>query len=329
MCKNPAMTHKVVVLLLPTVVGYDAAIPPQLFGAARDESGAPLYEVVLTGLTPGPVPTEHGYAMVPEGTVADLADADTVVVPGTLYSGPRRHGVVPDELTEAFALVPTGTRVMSICTGAFVLAALGLLDGRRATTYWRRAGEFRALYPQVELDEEPLFVDEGNVLTSAGLSAGVDLCLHVIRRDFGAAVANHVARHCVVPPWRDGGQSQFIERPVPVAADDSTAGTRAWALAHLDEPLDVAALAARARMSVRTFNRRFRDETGRAPGAWLAERRLDHARQLLETTDLAVDDVARRAGFGTGATLRLRMRDTVGLSPAAYRRAFRGVGSQP
>jgi transcriptional regulator GlxA family with amidase domain len=161
-------------------------------------------------------------------------------------------------------------------------------------------------------------------LTSAGLAAGIDLCLHIVRRDHGAEVANAVARHCVVPPWRDGGQAQFIDRPVPADAGVSTASARAWALAHLDGAVDIAGLARRVRMSERTFNRRFREETGLAPGAWLTAQRVEHARHLLETTDLAVDLVARRAGLGTGANLRNHLRASVGVSPLAYRRTFRG-----
>ena len=176
------------------------------------------------------------------------------------------------------------------------------------------------------LDPHVLFVDDGDVLTSAGVAAGVDLCLHLVRRDHGAAVANRAARRCVVPPWRSGGQSQFIERHVPAVTETSTAAARAWALEHLAEPLDLAALAARARMSVRTFTRRFRDETGLSPARWLAEQRVDRARHLLETTDLPVDQVARHSGFGTAAALRAQMAAAVGVAPSAYRSTFRSVG---
>ncbi len=186
------------------------------------------------------------------------------------------------------------------------------------------AAEFAALYPQVHLDETQLFIDDGDLLSSAGVAAGIDLCLHLIRRDHGAAVANHAARQCVVPPWREGGQAQYIEHPMPVTAADSTAGTRDWALHRLDQSLDVAALADHARQSVRTFNRRFRAETGASPGAWLLEQRVNRARHLLETTDLAVDEVAARAGLGTGASLRQHLKVAVGVSPSDYRRTFRG-----
>jgi transcriptional regulator GlxA family with amidase domain len=330
MCKNPAMAepaarpHRVVVLLLPPVIGFDAAIPPQLFGSARDESGQPLYEVVMAGLTADPVAGGSGYDIMPAADASVLASADTVIVPGTQLTGPRTDGSLPDEVRAALATIAPGTRIVSICTGAFVLAAAGLLDGRPATTHWNYVNDFRRLYPQVELYEDMLFVDDGDVFTSAGLAAGIDLCLHLIRQDFGLAAANHVARYCVVAPWRTGGQAQFIEHPVPASDERSTSPVREWALANLHELLDVERLADRAQMSVRTFNRRFREETGSSPGAWLIDQRVNRARDLLENTDLAVDDVAARSGMGTGASLRQQLRAHIGVSPTAYRRTFRG-----
>jgi transcriptional regulator GlxA family with amidase domain len=329
MCEDPAMTsharrrHRVAVLLLPPVIGFDATIPVQLFGSAVDADDRPLYDVQMVGLTGEPVPTASGYAITPTADATALAHADTVIIPGTRFPSARYDGVLSDELAAALNSVRHGTRLVSICTGAFVLAAAGLLDGRPATTHWQNTEDFRRLYPHVQLDENLLFVDDGDILTSAGLAAGIDLCLHLIRRDHGIAVANQVARYCVVPPWREGGQAQFIDRPVPASDAQSTAYAREWALAHLGRPLDVARLAAEARMSVRTFNRRFREETGRSPGAWLIEQRIGHARHLLEATDLPVDEVARRAGLGSGASLRQHLRATLGVSPLAYRRTFR------
>ena len=320
--------HRVAVLLLPPVIGYDATIPPQLLSCALDSNGEPLYDVQMVGLTGDPVPTPAGYAIVPRADARVLTSVDTLIVPGTRLPGPRMDGTLPPEVRAALDARNPAARLVSICTGAFVLAAAGLLDDRPATTHWAHAEAFRALYPKVRLDETLLFVDDGDVLTSAGLSAGVDLCLHLIRRDHGVAVANCAARYCVVPPWRDGGQAQFISRPVPPAQHDTTAAARQWALAHLDEPIDVARLAGEARMSVRTFNRRFRAETGLSPGAWLAEQRIDHARHLLETTDLPVDDVARRSGLGSAANLRQHLRAAVGVAPSAYRRTFRGAADQ-
>ena len=316
--------HRVAVLLLPEVVGFDATIPSQLLGSTRGPDDRPLYDVRLVSLDGGPVASTEGYALLPQEGPAFLAEADTVIVPGTRYAPARYDGVASPALRAAFERVRPGARLVSICTGAFVLGALGVLDGRRATTHWAWAEDFRALYPAVDLDDDVLFVDDGDVLSSAGVAAGVDLALHLIRRDFGVAAANRAARYCVVAPWREGGQAQFIDRPVPVTATESTAGAREWALAHLGDPLDVARLADCARMSLRTFNRRFREETGRPPGAWITEQRVAHARHLLEVTDEPVDVVARRAGLGTGASLRQHFRTVVGLSPAAYRRTFRG-----
>ncbi len=318
------MTHRVAVLLLEPVIGFDAVIPTQVLGSALGADGEPLYQVELVSLDGGPVRTEWGYSIVPQADAGALAAADTVIVPGTRLAGPRREGTLPAAVGSALGLLRPGTRLVSICTGAFVLAAAGLLDDRPATTHWGYAEPFRRLYPAVKLNENLLFVDDGDVLSSAGLAAGVDLCLHLIRRDHGSATANQVARHCVVPPWRDGGQAQFIEHPVPASDTSSTTATRDWVLRHLPERLDVPTMARHAQLSVRTFNRRFRAETGLAPGAWLLEQRLNRARQLLETTDLPVDEVAARSGLGSGASLRQRMRTAVGVSPSDYRRTFRG-----
>ncbi|NDK88097.1 helix-turn-helix domain-containing protein [Gordonia desulfuricans] len=317
--------QSVVVLLLPPIVGFDASIPPLLLGEACDDIGERLYDVTTVGLSTGAVATTSGYGWVAEAGLEAIADADTVIVPGTRFPPARSDGILSDDVAAALASRRPDARLVSICTGAFVLGAAGVLDGRRATTHWRYADDFRRLYPDVDLDESVLFVDDGDVLTSAGLAAGIDLCLHIIRRDHGAAVANRVARHCVVPPWREGGQAQFIEHRLPVEADRSTAPTQQWALSCLAEPLTVDRLAAHARMSSRTFIRRFRAETGRAPGAWLRERRLDLARQLLETTDLSVEVIAARSGLGSADNLRHHLRTELGMAPSAYRRTFRGV----
>jgi transcriptional regulator GlxA family with amidase domain len=317
--------HRVVVLALEPAVGYDLTIPPQVFGQATGPDGTELYDIVIASLDGRPVRTTRGYAIAPTHDAHVLATADTVVVPGTQIPGPRNDGIVPEDLRAALALVPPTARWISICTGAFVLAAAGILDGRRATTHWQYADAFRALFPQVDLDVDVLFTDEGDLLTSAGLSAGIDLCLHVIRTDHGAATANAGARHMVVPPWRDGGQAQFIDRPVPARDDTSTAAVRQWALQQLASPLDVPTLARRASMSVRTFTRRFREETGMSPAAWLTQQRIRHAQHLLEESDLSIDQVAVRAGLGTSASLRGHLHAAAGVSPSAYRRAFRGA----
>jgi transcriptional regulator GlxA family with amidase domain len=325
MVQKMAVPHRIAVLLLPPVVGFDASIAPMLFGAAVDEDGDPLYEVVVCGLDDQPVATTNGFAMLPAARQEALATADTVVIPGTRYPSARNDGVLTTLARAALDQIRPGTRMVSICTGAFVLAAAGLLDGRRATTHWKFADALRVLHPEVDVDENVLFVDDGDVLTSAGLAAGIDLCLHVIRSDHGALVANAVARYCVVPPWREGGQAQFIDRHLPVQDDASTAATRDWALRHLDEELTVERLARHANMSPRTFNRRFREETGQAPGTWIRNRRVDHARELLESRDLPVDEVARLAGLGTGGNLRHHLRRGIGMSPSSYRKVFQGV----
>ncbi|KQV67919.1 AraC family transcriptional regulator [Nocardioides sp. Root122] len=317
--------HRVVVLGIPPVIGYDLTIPPQVLGEAVDDEGRALYDVQVVTLDGAPVATSKGYAIAPSADISALATAQTVIVPGTQIAGPRHDGSLPDDLRAALATVPADARWVSICTGAFVLAAAGILDGHRATTHWKYADDLRRLHPSVALDEDVLFTDDGRVLTSAGLSAGIDLCLHLVRADHGTAVANAVARHMVVPPWRDGGQAQFIERHVPRRSDEATGDVRAWAQAHLHHQLDVATLARQASMSVRTFTRRFREETGQSPGAWVTQQRIRHAQHLLEATDLSVDQVAARAGMGTAASLRQHLRASLGVSPSAYRRTFRGT----
>jgi transcriptional regulator GlxA family with amidase domain len=297
MCKNPAMTrHRVAVLALDQVVTFDLGTPPQVFGAARAPDGQRLYEVLVC--TPGgaPVRSAAGFQIVADHGLEALEAADTVIVAGISDQVLFRDGRVALEVRAALrAAAARGVRMMSICTGAFVLAAAGLLDGRPATTHWYYAEQFRRLFPAVLLDADVLFVDDGDVLTSAGVAAGVDLCLHVVRDDHGSAVANQAARRCVVPSWRAGGQSQFIPQPlVTTGLDSSTAGAREWAMQRLDQRLDLRSFAGQARMSVRTFTRRFREETGLSPARWVALQRVEHARQLLETTDLPGSAPERR-----------------------------------
>ncbi|MRH89642.1 helix-turn-helix domain-containing protein [Nocardia sp. SYP-A9097] len=316
--------HVVAVLALEPLVGFDMTIPPMVLGSAKDEQGRKLYDVHVCGLHSGRgLSSTTGYTVIPEFGPELLARADTVIVPGTQMPEPRTQGILTPELAEALGTIRPRARIVSICTGAFVLAAAGLLDGRRATTHWKFAEAFRALYPLVRLDENLLFIEDENIWTAAGLAAGIDLCLHLLRTDHGSAVANDAARYCVVPPWREGGQSQFIEQQVPEPGSDGTAPTRLWALHHLHHELDLNSLAAHACMSVRTFTRRFKAETGMAPGAWVLQQRLRHARQLLETTDLPIDEVARSAGIGTAASLRHHMRSELGVPPLAYRKTFR------
>lgn len=315
--------HRVAVLALPDVVAFELGLPSRFLGGATSLDDEPLYDVRVCTLDGGPVMTTGGYQATPEydGTILDWAQ--TVVIPG-IHSGlALTEGRLEADLAAALGSLRSETRLMSICTSAFVLAALGLLDGRPATTHWMHSEKFQELYPKVLLDPDVLFVDDGDVLTSAGNAAGIDLCLHVIRRDHGAEVANRVARRAVVAPWRGGGQSQFIDRPLVEAAEASTAPTRAWVLGHLDRPVSLEAMARRAAMSVRTFTRRFRDETGMSPGQWLLRQRVEHARHLLEATDLPVDQIASQAGFGTAASLRQHLHAAIGVPPMTYRRTFR------
>jgi transcriptional regulator GlxA family with amidase domain len=315
--------HRVAVLALEPVVGFDLTIPPTVFSSATSSDGTPLYDVRVCGLEAAPVRASAGFTLVPDHGAEALAEADTVIIPGTRIPQPRYEGTMTGQLAEALGSIRPGTRIASICTGAFVLGAAGILDGRPATTHWRYADKFRQLYPKVLLNEDLLFVDDGDVITSAGLAAGVDLCLHLARRDYGSEVANRAARHCVVPPWRDGGQSQYIERLVPDEGNEGTAPTRAWALERMHEELTLTAMAQHAGMSVRHFSRRFKEETGQSPGTWLLQQRVRHACHLLETTELSVDRVAELAGLGTAASLRHHLRIELGVSPLAYRKTFR------
>ncbi|GLW07062.1 AraC family transcriptional regulator [Microtetraspora sp. NBRC 13810] len=315
--------HRVVVLALEGVIPFELGIPARLFAGVRSPHGEPLYDVITCTLDGRPVRSNAGFAIAVEHDTAALAGADTLVIPPSADLGPiRDRGVLPEPLRRAFDRIRPGTRIVSICTASYVLAAAGLLDGRRATTHWAEAEHFRRTFPRVRVDPDVLFVDGGDILTSAGAAAGVDVCLHLIRRDHGSAQANRVARGCVVPPWRDGGQAQYIERPVPEPASADTAGTRAWALERLHTPLSLSDLAGHARMSVRTFTRRFRAEVGTTPGRWLTAQRVELARGLLESSDLPIDDVAFRAGFGSAGSLRQHLRAVIGVSPAAYRRTF-------
>lgn len=321
-----SLTHQVAVLARHGIMPLELGIVHQMFGQARGSDGEPLYAVGTCAVVPGEIRTDADFTITVEHGIELLAHADTVVVPATHDpDATDATGLLGEDLAAALGRIRPGTRIASICTGAFVLAAAGLLDGKRATTHWNSAAHFRHLFPRVDLDSDVLYTDAGDVLTSAGEAAGIDLCLHMIRRDHGAAVANAVARRTVVPPHREGGQAQFIERPVPEPRISSTTAARAWALEHLDRPLSLQELAARESMSVRTFTRRFRDEVGMSPVRWLTQQRIERARHLLEATDLPVDRVAERAGFGTATSLRQHLHAAIGVSPSAYRATFRAA----
>ncbi len=322
--------HRVVVLALRNVFPFELGIPARIFGAARGSADERLYQVITCSLDGGPVTTSADFAVLVERGLEALETADTLIIPPFLWDPADQP--IPEPPADLFATLRPGTRVVSICTAAVLLAAAGLLDGRPATTHWQEAELCQRLFPQVKWDADVLFVDDGDVLTSAGVASGIDLCLHIVRRDHGSAVANRVARNCVVPPWREGGQAQYIERPVPSPATATTAATQAWALQRLERALPLTELASHAKMSVRTFTRRFRQEVGMSPGDWLIQQRVELARNLLESSDLPVDQIAHRAGFGTAASLRLHLYAAIGVSPLAYRRTFQaadGSARQP
>lgn len=312
--------HKVAVLALDGVYPFELGMPARVLGAADGR-----YEVVVSSCDGESVETNAGFRVVPQYGPEALASADTVIIAPVEPTLLTRD--LPGDVTAALARIRPGTRIASICSGVFVLAAAGLLDGRPATCHWEGAEVFHRWYPRVRLDDGVLFVDDGDVLTSAGAASGVDLCLHLIRKDHGAELANHAARRCVVAPFREGGQAQYIERPLPDDPASSTSATRQWALEQLGDRLTVEQMAQHAHMSVRTFIRRFRAETGLPPGQWLTKQRLARARNLLESTDLTVDQVALQIGFATATSLRQHLHAELGVSPLAYRRTFRATGA--
>jgi transcriptional regulator GlxA family with amidase domain len=313
------MLRNVAVAVCDGVSVFELGVVCEVFGLDRSDAGLPAYDFAVCAAEPGPLRSGGGFSLVPEHGLDRLAAADLVAVPHwrSLDEPP------PEPLLDALrAVVARGGRVMSVCSGAFVLAAAGLLDGRRATTHWRYAAALAERYPRIDVDPNVLYVDAGPVLTSAGTAAGIDLCLHLVRSEHGAAVANAVARRMVVPPHRDGGQAQFVEAPVPPPRSrDDLADVLAWAVEHLASPLSVETLAARALMSPRTFARRFRAATGTTPYAWLLHQRTLLAQRLLEAGH-GVEEVAQRSGFGSAATLREHFGRVRGTSPSAYRRAF-------
>ncbi|HEX8805008.1 MAG TPA: helix-turn-helix domain-containing protein [Acidimicrobiales bacterium] len=317
--------HLVAALVGPQVAAFELGVVHEVFGLDRSEYADPWYRmrVIATCDTTVGV-TDGDWSITTPWTLDDLAEADTVVVP--VWPG-RSEPADPAIIEALRAVHARGGRLVSVCSGAFLLAQTGLLDGRRATTHWMHAPELAKAYPEIDVDPNVLFVDAGDRLyTSAGTAAGIDLCLHLVRIDHGADVANAVARRMVVPPQRDGGQAQFLNAPLPAAAEDDPIGRLLdWAVEHLDEPLTVDDLARRALISPRSFARRFRVATGTTPMQWLARQRVLHAQRVLETTDLPVEVVAQRCGFGTATGLRTHFRRLVGTSPLAYRRTFRCV----
>ena len=307
--------HRVAILVLDGVLPLDFGIPAQIFGPRPQTP----YRLTVCGETPL-IEVSSGYSLAVPGTLADARRADTLIVPGFWPYGRELSGEVLDTIRHVHR---QGRRVVSICVGAFALAQAGVLDGLTATTHWQRADELATTYPHVTVDRDVLYVDAGQVLTSAGVAAGIDLSLHIVRRDLGTAAANDLARLIVAAPHRDGGQAQFVGAPVG-RTDGSLSAVRAWAVDHLDEPVTVRDLAREAAVSERTLARRWLEESGVTPLQWLLRARVQLARELIETGDLSIDQVARRCGLGTAANLRLHFRRLVGTSPTAYRRTFAG-----
>lgn len=315
----------VCVLAYDGLCTFEFGVAAEVFALPRPEMGSGWYRYAVCGVEPGPLRAAGGLTVTLDHGLERLTEADLVVVPG--WRG--IDAPVPSALIHALqAAHARGARLMSLCSGVAVLAAVGLLAGRAATTHWRYAEAVAARWPDIRLDPGVLYVDHGDVATAAGSAAGIDLCLHVVRRDFGAAAANAVARRLVAPPYREGGQAQFVPAPVPRAHEAARlAPLIDWLRATLDQPHSVAALAARAGMSQRTFQRRFVETTGLAPGAWLLAERLRRACALLEDPDCrSLDAVAEACGFGAAATLRHHFRARFGRSPGAWRRSF---GGQP
>ncbi len=321
------MTHRVAVLALDGVLPLDLGIPARVFNEARAPDGSRLYTVGTCSIGGRPVRTHEDFQIVVEHDESLLRTADTVVI-ATLEPTAEllATGTLPGDVSTLLKSIGPRIRIVSLCTSAFLLAAAGLLDDLRATTHWTLCDAFARLFPGVEVDPNVLFVDNGRILTSAGGAAGIDLCLHLVRQDHGASVAAAAARRVVAAPWREGGQAQFIEHVVPPDTDRSASATREWALRRLAEPITLEDMARHAHMSVRTFTRRFRQETGVSPLKWLSQRRLAHARQLLESTDLPVARIAGACGFSDPVALRRQFHTYVGLSPAAYRRAHGAPG---
>jgi len=313
--RTSGAAHHVVVVALANVLALDLGIPLQVFGSWRDGP----YRLTVCAERPGLVPVHGGPAVSVEYGLDTLASADTVIVPGQADPRAAPSAAVRDALAASAA---RGARMMSICTGAFVLAAAGLLDGRRATTHWWHAASLASQYPQVKVEPKVLYVDEGAVLTSAGVAAGLDLCLHLIRRDFGTRAANQRARMLVTAPHRTGGQAQYIDLPLRPERSGGLTPLYEWALLNLYQPLTVDQLAQQAGTSRRTLIRRFNAETGQPPMRWLLKARLSHARELLESTDLTVESVARRCGLGTSANFRTLFKEHIGVPPSVYRHTF-------
>ncbi|MGC3001661.1 helix-turn-helix domain-containing protein [Streptomyces sp. G35A] len=316
------MLRNVAAVLLDGVNPFELGVVCEVFGTDRSDDGLPVYDFAVASAEGAALRSNTGFSLQVEHGLERLEAADLIAVPaGSDYESRE----FPPELLDALRRgVDRGARVLSVCSGVFVLAAAGLLDGRRAAAHWRHAETLTRQYPHLTVEPDVLYVDEDPVFTSAGTAAGIDACLHLVRKEQGPEVANRIARRMVVPPHRDGGQAQYIERPLPRSGGDTVADVLVWMERHLDEEVTVEQLAARALMSPRTFARRFQQETGTTPYRWILRQRVLLAQHLLEATEETVDAIAGRTGFGNAAALRHHFVRAVGTTPNAYRRTFRG-----
>ena len=318
------MLHSIACIAVDQMAPFEFGVICEVFGIDRSEQGGPTFDFHVVAAEPGPISTKLGFDVVVHEGLDFAYTADLVAVPASLIDTPPDERVL-DVIRDA---VERGAWVLSVCSGAFTLGHAGVLDGRRATTHWMYTDRLAAMFPETDVDPDVLFVQDDKVVTGAGTAAGIDAALHIVRTELGASAANIVARRMVVPPQRDGGQSQFIQTPVPEVQTDSFAKVTEWMLEHLDHDLTVDVLARKALMSPRTFARRFRAETGTTPNAWLNRQRLLRAQQLLEETSLSLEEIARETGFGAAAVMRHHFLKVLQTTPTQYRRLFglRAVG---
>src|SRR6476619_997972 len=307
-------------LVLDGLAIFEFGVICEVFGIDRSADGVPNFDFKVCGPEPGKsLRTSVGATITPDHGLEELVGADLVAIPAI---SSQYGGYLPAALDAVRKAAESGSIILTVCSGAFVAGAAGLLDGRPCTTHWMHADELAQMYPTAKVDRNVLFVDDGDLITSAGTAAGIDACLHLVRRELGSEVTNKIARRMVLPPQRDGGQRQYIDQPIPVRSSEGFAPQLDWILANLDKPHTVATLARRANMSARTFARRFVDETGTTPMQWVTDQRVLYARRLLEESDLDIDQIADRSGFGTATLLRHHFRRIIGVTPSDYRRSF-------
>jgi transcriptional regulator GlxA family with amidase domain len=313
-------------LVLDGLAVFEFGVICEVFGIDRSADGVPNFEFKVCGPEAGrPLRTSVGAFLTPDHDFSALVGADLVAVPAISAGA---DGYPPEALDALRTAKANGSIILTVCSGAFVVGAAGLLDGRPCTTHWMHSDELARMYPTARVDRNVLFVDDGDLITSAGTAAGIDACLHLVRRELGSEVTNKIARRMVVPPQRDGGQRQFIDQPIPVRCSERFAPQLDWIMANLDKPHTVTTLARRASMSARTFARRFVEETGTTPMQWVTDQRVLYARRMLEESDLDIDRIAERSGFGTATLLRHHFRRVIGVTPSDYRRQFCCTGPE-